>query len=147
MEKIIADVSVRRAVAVEIAKYHREDPILWRSLQRLTRFIKKGTTGPGDWREAALAIVYIEEVSFAQFDDFDSTLAKRHRDESPGGRNYDLAINLLGPYFKARRTVPISIRAVIGDVRSRSPSPSISSSAIEVLPNRCTNRVPVTSVK
>ena len=43
--KIVADINVRRAVAIEVAKHHRQSPVVRRFRQSLSFFIEKRSVG------------------------------------------------------------------------------------------------------
>jgi hypothetical protein len=64
-EQIVADVNVRRAVAVKIAEHHRQSPIIRRKNQWLARFIQKSATRPRDRLELSVTIVEVKYIRFA----------------------------------------------------------------------------------
>ena len=60
--EIVADVEIRRAIAREIAKHHRQSPIIRRRGQRLARLVQKGAIRPTDRGEVSAAIVAQQHI-------------------------------------------------------------------------------------
>ena len=66
--KIIANVKVGRAIAIEVAEHGGQTPVIGRA-DRLAVFAKESSVGPVHRHKAAVAGVAEEDVSFAVFQD------------------------------------------------------------------------------
>src|SRR5689334_12545758 len=64
---IIADIEIGQAVAVEIPKGAREAPITRRTPEPFTIFVQEQATSPGNGCEAAVTVIRVEQVRFAEF--------------------------------------------------------------------------------
>src|SRR6185369_7440472 len=75
-EAVIANVNIRKAVAIQIAKYRGQSLVPGSLTKRLAVFVEKGPVGPRNRREFSFAVVQIQNVRLAQLihhsvDDFD----------------------------------------------------------------------------
>ena len=66
--EIVAHVNVGRAVAVDVAEHDRQSQVARRVAQRMAVGCEKRAVRPGDRSELALAVIQIEHVRRAQFD-------------------------------------------------------------------------------
>ena len=110
---VVADVNIRRPVAIQIPKRRCQCPIQWRTRQRFATFVQKRPVGPGQWRETPLPIVEINHVRFAIFHAIPifqyEALIKRW------GKGH-LAVHLDHLELVKLRPIPRIIGAIIGHI-------------------------------
>ena len=125
--KIVAEINVRRAVVVDVAKHHRQSPVVRRFLQRLSLFIKKRSVGKRNRSELPTAFVAQKHISFAVFLDL-SVFAQlkppnqiRLRNRSTVDAQYDrLSVDRV-PVETGLRVISDGVRAVIGNIKVQIP--------------------------
>src|SRR5207249_6903037 len=66
--EIIADIYIRRAVAIDIVKHHGQAPVVRRLPEWSSLFILKGSIGEGERRESRTAVIAIQHIGFAVLD-------------------------------------------------------------------------------
>ena len=90
---IVADINIRRPIAVEIAEHHGQSPLLWRGTEGFARFIQKRAVGPGDGCKPPVALVAVENVGFPFLDHLDLAVAVKEPDETLFRRDADFALD------------------------------------------------------
>ena len=113
---IVAHVDVRQPVAVDVAKHRRQPPIARRLGQRLAVLVEKRTGRPGHGRKPAFAVIEVQKIAFANFDDFDSAALRGQSHETVGGRHHHFAVHQPGLDFHAG-FVPVHDGPIVGHVQ------------------------------
>ena len=116
--EVVADVKIGVPVAGEVPELDSQAPVGGRFAERLTGFVEEGARGPAHGCQPGPALVEVEEIAFAPFDEFDASTARRNdRDEPSFGRDLDRAVRLADRLnTQAGRIVPEGVRAVVRDV-------------------------------